>query len=137
MKHIILPNIERPNIERPLVDVISSGHYLLTKRDYRRIYEGHDPGDEDPRLVPNFVCSVDRRRPCAQDPNHFGGHDWQIEPKSYGASPLTSKEIVQARFDLQRAEAVSDMVLRCDGTAATCDDCRIATFGQCSKHGGM
>lgn len=63
--------------DRPLVDVIASAHYLCTKRDYRRIYEDHDPGDEQPRMRANFVCSVDSRKPCAQDPNHFGFHDWQ------------------------------------------------------------
>jgi len=58
-----------------IVELIN--RFALSSTEWRRVYEGHDPGDEEPRRHGRLVCSVNPRRPCSKDPNHFWLHDWQ------------------------------------------------------------
>jgi hypothetical protein len=54
------------------------GRFLLTPSEYRRVFDGHDPGDEDRNArKPLIVCSLRSGRLCWLDPNHFGPHSWE------------------------------------------------------------
>lgn len=62
--------IKKPSI----IELI--GRCALTRNEYRKVYADHDDGDEDVRRYGRWVCGLGKR-PCAQDPNHWGPHDWQ------------------------------------------------------------
>lgn len=67
------------------------GKWSLTKSERARVFDAHDPGDEDPRArnFGRWVCGLrlrannegrERSAPCELDPNHWGPHDWETPP---------------------------------------------------------
>ncbi len=89
------------------------GRWGLTASEFRRVHDGHDPGDEDPsaRRHGRWVCG---RRPrtlaealhvgdfvgCELDPNHWGPHDWETPPVPEPAPMFVYRRGMQDLTDL-------------------------------------
>lgn len=70
-----MPSLIDLLIKKPsIIELI--GRCALTRSEYRQVYANHDDGDEDVRRYGRWVCGLGKR-PCAQDPSHWGPHDWQ------------------------------------------------------------
>lgn len=86
-----------PEFGKPrLLELI--GGMMLTPSEYRRVFNAHDPGDEQPRRYALFVCGIRR---CGLDPNHFGPHEPDPAPPAPSNRPMVRRwgVLLSARED--------------------------------------